>query len=520
MKRRKFIADASLYCSTTSLFISGMNVGILPRSALFYAMNMESDKVLVLIQLQGGNDGLNTLVPLEYYDQLERHRGNILPRESELLELDSHVTGLHPALGEIKRLFEDGKLNIVHSVGYPNQNRSHFRSTDIWSSGSNANTYDTRGWLGKYLDTVHSGYPEGYPGAANPDPIAITMGAITSETCQGETANFGIAINDPFGLSPLTTGVTGVTPEGLYGNELDFVREEIEKTNAYTQVITRAASLGQNKMDYPSSQLASQLKNVATLISGGLQTSIYICSMGGFDTHANQVEEDDSVTGVHAELLSELDLAIATFQQDLKELGLEERVLGMTFSEFGRQIRSNESLGTDHGSAAPLFLFGACVQGGFYGKAPEILDEVTPQEGVALQTDFRDVYGTILRQWFGVQEEMVRNLLYSEFTPLPLLGNCELTDIHDLARVLNLTIYPNPCTEYFQVTIDDDQTKSKLTVFNGLGAEILTTQAREFRAGRHTFTIDMSRYPDGNYFIQYKSAAGQVTKSVVRISGK
>ncbi|NND34454.1 MAG: DUF1501 domain-containing protein [Saprospiraceae bacterium] len=520
MKRRKFLTDASLYSTTVSLLMSGLKVGIMPESPFSQAMNVDSDKVLVLIQLQGGNDGLNTLVPLDYYPQLERHRGNLLPPENKVLNLDGHAIGMHPALGGMKRLFEEGKLSVVHGVGYPNQNRSHFRSTDIWSSGSDANTYDTRGWLGKYLETVHFDYPEGYPGVTNPDPIAITMGAIVSETCQGSAANFGISVNDPFGLSPLATGVAGVTPDNFYGHELDFVREEIEKTNAYTEVITRAATLGQSKMDYPPNALASQLKNVATLISGGLDTSIYVCSIGGFDTHANQVEKGDPLTGVHAELLSELDLAIAAFQEDLRELGLEERVLGMTFSEFGRQIRSNESFGTDHGSAAPLFLFGACVQGGFFGQTPEILDEVAPQEGVALQTDFRDIYGTILQEWFGVEEDSVRKFLYSEFRPLSILGNCQLTNSTYITGELDFTIFPNPFADHFEVTIDGHQSHNRLSVFDAQGAEIVTVPDREFRAGRQTFKIDLSRYPDGNYFIHYKSTAGQATKSVVKMAGR
>ncbi|NND08871.1 MAG: DUF1501 domain-containing protein [Saprospiraceae bacterium] len=518
MKRRKFITDASLYSTTMSLVMSGSKVGILPQSPLLRAMNMATDKVLVLVQLQGGNDGLNTLVPLDHYAQLERHRGNLLPREDKLLNLDGHAIGMHPALGGIKRLFEEGKLSVVHGVGYPNQNRSHFRSMDIWSSGSDANAYDTRGWLGKYLETLHNDYPEGYPGVTNPDPIAITMGAIVSETCQGRAANFGISVNDPFGLSPLVTGVAGVTPDNFYGQELDFVREEIEKTNAYTEAITRAATLGQSKVDYPTSPFASQLSNVATLISGGLETSIYVCSIGGFDTHARQVEKGDALTGLHAELLSELDAAIAAFQEDLRELGLEDRVLGMTFSEFGRQIRSNESLGTDHGSAAPLFLFGACVQSGFYGQIPEILDEVAPQEGVALQTDFRDVYGTVLQQWFGVQEDAVRKFLYNEFMPLPLLGNCQSTAVSKSIGKVDFTVFPNPFTEYFQVTIDGDQSKGQLSVFDAQGAEISTVLLEKLRAGSHPVTIDLSHYPDGNYFVHYKSSAGQATKSAVKIS--
>ena len=373
MNRRNFIKDTSVMAGTLPFLFNGMPMGVLKPAGWTNLINPDNDKILVLIQLQGGNDGLNTVVPLPTYDHLSKVRSNLIIPENQLLQID-HETAFHPSLHGFRNLYDMGQLGIIHSVGYPNQNRSHFRSTDIWTNGIAANEFNNTGWLGRLLDTQHSAFPNNYPNESFPDPLAIALNGITSETCQGFAANYSLAINDPFGLTPLPQGEQPGAIDSIYGQELAFVQASIAQTNAYSATITNAINQGASMAIYPeNNNLAAQLRNVAYLISGGLKTKIYVCSIGGFDTHAEQVDPNDPTTGIHATLLELVASAIHAFQQDLKGLNLEERVIGMTFSEFGRQIASNESLGTDHGTAAPLFLFGSCVKPGFTGQNPRHL---------------------------------------------------------------------------------------------------------------------------------------------------
>ena len=520
MNRRNFIRDAGLTASTVSMVMNGSMINILPQSRLHQYINSDNDKVLVLVQLQGGNDGLNTVIPLQFIDLLAKHRSNLYIPENKLLQID-HENSFHPAFSGMKNLYEEGKLNILHSVGYPNQNRSHFRSTDIWSSGSAADDFDSTGWLGKYLDRDYPNYPEAYPNSSAPHPLAITMGGITSETCQGQAANFSLALDDPFSLSPLAQGGhDSQLLDTYYGEELAFIREEIAKTNAYGEVITEAANKGRSFANYPEgNNLAGQLKNVVILLNGGLQTRIFVCSIGGFDTHADQVEEEGAISGVHNALLEEVSSAIASFQSDLAQSGIEERVLGATFSEFGRQIGSNQSLGTDHGTAAPLFLFGSCVQAGFTGHAPDIPERLAPQEGVSMQIDFRDVYGTILHDWFGVDDNAIRNFLFPDFKPLALLSGCQTTTTFNTQQHQHFEIYPNPFHREIEVVFTSSGGHTRISIMDGRGAEVRVALDKRIAAGRHRFRLDLRELPAANYFVNLRSNKGQETKTIMKLSG-
>jgi uncharacterized protein (DUF1501 family) len=519
MKRRKFIQAAGTAISLPIL-LNGFRLSAMPRQSIFNTINEESDRVLVLIQLNGGNDGLNTVLPLDQYDRLANTRSNILIPENNILGL-SDTVGLHPAMGGLRSLYEDAKLNIVQSVGYPDQNRSHFRSTDIWTSGSPATETWQTGWLGRFLQSGHPAYPEGYPNAEVPHPFAITIGSIVSETCQGTAANFSLTLNDPFSLAPLTQSEPGEVPATPYGQELTFLRTTIAQTNAYGSVITAAAESGNNLAAYPEgNRLAAQLKNIALLISGGMHTKVYVANIGGFDTHANQVQENDTTNGEHAELLLQLSEAIAAFQADLQQLGLDERVITMTFSEFGRQIRSNGSLGTDHGSAAPLLVAGKCVNAGIIGYNPEIPQEVEPQEGVPMQYDFRDVYGSILMDWFEVPEAEVRSLLHQEFQHIPILDPCQSpVDTQQALPAepeIELQAFPNPFREGATIRFYSQGEWARLSVFNSLGNEIRVLVNNRLPAGQHDFRFDANGLPSGNYYFRLQLGGRQRTKGVVK----
>ena len=520
MKRRKFL-QATTTAVGLPIMLNGMGVSAVRKSQLFNFLNTENDKVLVLIQLSGGNDGLSTILPLDQYSNLAAARSNILIPESSALILDD-VTGLHPNMAGMKNLYDDAKLTILQSVGYPNQNRSHFRSTDIWTSASPAEEFWTTGWLGRHLDNGHPEFPTGYPNEDHPDPLAITMGTLVSQTCQGVAANYSLALEDPFNLSPLTQGGEDEVPDTYYGDELTFLRQTISQTNAYSEVITTAAENGNNLGNYPDdNRLAQQLKNVALLISGGLGTKIYVVTLGGFDTHANQTEDGDPLSGDHANLLQTLSDAVAAFQEDIQLLGLQERVVGMTFSEFGRRIRSNDSFGTDHGTAAPLMVFGSCVNPGIFGTNPEIPDEVDIQLGVPMQYDFRNVYGSILVDWFEVEQTIVTQLLFDEFEYIPIVNGCAMpSSTETLAPIEDIALrnYPNPFRRHTTIEFTCKSERVRLSIFDTLGHEVALLFDKTLTAGTHQIAFDAKALPSGTYFCRVQMSAGR--QGIVKLVDK
>lgn len=422
MDRRKFLRRAGAFSLP---FIAGVPGVRAAGASVFSALLPPgSDKVLVLIQLAGGNDGLNTLIPTDQLGVLQNVRANIYLPPSSLTPLTNSLS-LHGNMGGMQTMFNEGQLSIVQSVGYPNQNRSHFRSTDIWTTASDASTELETGWLGRHLEVDHPGFPEGYPNAELPDPPAISMGNVANATCQGVVTNLSQTVNNPFDSTTLTIGGNTTLPDDNYGDELGFLRVAIEQTNEYGSRIRAAANNSTDFTDgnYPDSQLGEQLKNVVRLIKGGLQTSVYVVTVGGFDTHDSQTDGNNT-TGRHANLLGDLSNSIAAFQQHLSANDLSDRVMGMTFSEFGRRIRSNGSRGTDHGTAAPLFVFGSCASGTILGDNPTIDTGVSQNDGIPMQYDFRDVYGSLLVDWFQVDEASVRSLLYPGFVYLPVANGC------------------------------------------------------------------------------------------------
>lgn len=505
--------------ATVPMVLNGMKISASPMSPLFSGLDPYSDKVLVIIRLSGGYDGLNVVLPLNQYSNLSKLRTNILIPESKALKISTE-TGLHPAMTGFHQLFQDGKLSVVHSAGYPNQNRSHFRSTDIWQSASDANEYVNTGWVGRYFQDDHPLYPEGFPNGEFPDPFAITLGSTVSETCQGTVGNFSLTLTDPFNFGKLTEGKETLFPGTPYGQELSFLRTSISQTNQYADVITAASKKGKNQATYPTSNLASQLKNVALLLSGGIKTRVYVANLGGFDTHANQVDASDTTRGTQRELLLILSEAIKAFQEDLRLMGLEERVLGLTFSEFGRQIKSNLSMGTDHGTAAPLFVFGSCVNKQIIGKNPEIPATVPDQTGVPMQIDFRDVYGSILQDWFGVSEAEIKDYLFANYTRLPIVKNCAIaTDTEDLSfEATSVKVYPNPFRDISRISFRlNGSAWTRISVFDNIGSELKVLMSQQLGAGDHQVDFAGEYLPAGIYFCRIQVGREVQTLKMVKI---
>lgn len=420
MNRKAFIRNTAIIASMYPLLNA--------MEACHVKKKGSSKKVFILIQLLGGNDGLQTLVPLTNYRKITEARPNIFLPEKKILSLKgTSETGLHPALAGIKDMYDNGLAGFIQGVGYEHPNFSHFRSSDIWLTGSEASKVVYTGWMARYLETKFKNYPEGFPSQQQPDPPAIKIGDTGTFLFQGKAMDMSIVINPtvPFGSSD--ADANGGESNSFGADEVKSIREILLQTDRYASVVKKAlnTSFSSSKL-YPKqgeNSLADQLKVVAKLINGGLDTSVYVVDLKGFDTHVEQVTASDTTKGVHAGLLGKLSQAITCFWEDIVHMGRENDVAGMTFSEFGRRIVSTSGLGTDHGSSQPILFFGANIDSQLIGKNPEIPDKVSVDDNLPLQYDFKSVYSSVLQQWFEAPEALVKTMLPGDFSTLNMFNN-------------------------------------------------------------------------------------------------
>lgn len=527
MDRRTFLRNSSM-ATLGGLAVRGFGN---PMLAPLFSHAAAEDRVLVIVQLYGGNDGLNTVIPLDQYGVLSSLRSNILVPEAEVLALPglNGATGLHPAMTGLQALWNEGKLGIVQGVGYPQPNYSHFRATDIWETGSDAQVVLDSGWTGRYLNLEYPNYPEGFPNADMPDPLAIRIGGPVTIGLQQMGVSMGIAINnteDPLNLTG-SIYIDPVTPD-CRGGKLAFVRNVQRQTDLYGDVIHAAAQPGCNMStlyptgNAPGSKLAQALKIVAQLICGGLKTRIYWVSETGFDTHAQQVLASDHTLGTHADLLKGVSDSIRAFQDDLQLLGVADRVIGMTFSEFGRRITSNGSGGTDHGSSEPVFLFGDKVIPGMLGTNPAIDPGTTAATNLPMQYDFRSVYAALLKDWFCLAPAEVDQVLLDTFQPLALVDpqGCLPSSVHEVnqgAGVSVLDVYPDPFTERTTVHYRTSGGRVLLQVFNEQGQAVRTLVDQVMPDGSFSVECDLGDRPTGLYYCRLQNLARQQVKRMLKV---
>lgn len=514
MKRRDFIKKMGLAAVGTPLLLKDLQVQAM--NSFLNIADEARDRVLVLIRLNGGNDGLNSVIPIDQYANLERQRSNIIIPENDILGVTDTI-GFHPVMNGMQRLYQDGKLGIIQSVGYPEQNRSHFRSMDIWTSGL-IDSPARSGWLGRKLQVDYPTYPEEYPSEDHPHPFAISMGSNVSATCQGTVSNYSHTVNDPTQQFNLNQG-DFIDDGSCHSEHLAFINNLINQTNLYGAEINDAASAGSSLSTLydANNELAGHLRNVAKLISGGLETKIYVLNINGFDTHAGQVESNDPTIGDHANLMKEVSDAIEAFQDDLRLLNLEDRVIGMSFSEFGRQIASNASYGTDHGDAAPIFMFGTCLDFSVKGDNPTIGSQITNQAGVPMQYDFRDIYATILKDWFGIPQNEIQPLFEHDITYHELIS-CAITSVNDKAeQASKVTIFPNPGYNVSTLRFVSENEWVKVSVLSMQQEELLTPIDRQMSAGAHDVQMDISSLKSGQYIVLIKKNSGQMESRLTKM---
>lgn len=517
MRRRDFIKNTASGLVLPTI-AGGVGFKTLEMTNLAHALSMvsETDKTVVMIYLSGGNDGLNTVVPLDQLSALNSVREHVVLPESSLLNLNGTDVGLHPALTDLKDLYDEGRLSILQNVGYPNPDFSHFRSTDIWMSGSASDVVVNSGWTGRYLDYQYPGYPTNYPNDNNPHPLAIEIGWNSSMLFQGGSNNLGMVINDPEYFYELINEETPDAPDTRAGERLEYVRLVAKQSQVYGAVVKEAADKVTTQGNYPADNwLAEQLKIVARLIAGGLKTKLYLVEYGGFDTHDNQVNWNDHTQGEHANLLGQVSQAIGAFMKDCDGLGVTDRVLGMTFSEFGRRVVSNASGGTDHGTSAPMFLFGNNVNGGVIGDNPVIPSNAEYWYNMDMQYDFRQVYSTIFGQWFCLPDDAVQNLMYDSFNQLPFIKNSPCSVVNTKDHVVHgndmIKVFPNPVMDFAQIEFQGNGGMVSIDVFDLNGRKVASPFRGKYSKGTHVQGFAVHNYPSGTYMIRYTS--GSVTQS-------
>lgn len=379
------------------------------------APGVADGRVLVVVQLSGGNDGLNTVVPFAF-DEYYQNRPVLAVPKSDVLKLNDQV-GLHPNLAKLKDLYDNGKLAVIQGVGYPNPNRSHFSSMEIWHTANpDTGKVESYGWVGRYFDNV-------CPGCAKPT-VGVALG-VSQPLATKSQKGLGIALNNPESFqwmpSPLSNSDDQLeqdiykilnTPMKGESGPIDFLRHTAMNATLSSADVRGAVSNYSGTTTYPNSDFAAKMQLVAKMIGGKLDTKVYYVSIGGFDTHANQQATQEK-------LLTDVAEGIDAFMKDLAEQGNDDRVIVMTFSEFGRRVAENASGGTDHGTAAPMFIVGKGVQPGVHGVQPSLApDKLDPIGDIVYQTDFRSVYASILEKWLNAPSEKI---LGQKFDLLPLI---------------------------------------------------------------------------------------------------
>ncbi len=422
MNRKLFLTTAAPVSLVSSLMLSsGLAACKFGKWGAEKTLSEYDGRVLVLIQLDGGNDGLNTVIPLDKYEQLTQARKNILVPEKQVLALNNtSVTGLHPALQSLQKIYNNKKLAIVQGVGCSNPDLSHFKAIDIWHSGSDAATAVSTGWLGRYFDLQNGDKNE------KADPQAIQIGSALTKVLQGPAKSAGMVVRDINSFYGLNPGHYHSSTGESRNDKLGFIRNMVIESKDYLNRVKSAAERRKNmsKM-YPqpgTNLLADQLKIVARLIGGGMQTKVYIVNLKGFDTHEKQVDTANTTQGAHADLLAQISTAVAAFDDDLNLMNKQDKVVSMIYSEFGRRIKSNSGYGSDHGTAAPVLLFGANINGGITGTNPEIPGKATVNDNIPMQHDFRSVYISLLKDWFGVQQHIINATLPGAYPYLNLFA--------------------------------------------------------------------------------------------------
>lgn len=554
MDRRKFLNNSIKACASTLLIEQLLGKqDLFAQSAFMNAIAGScNDNILVVVQLFGGNDGLNTFIPLDQYATLQGVRSNIMIAESNLrfatsvnngsssLGSRSTITSqypdlaFHPAMEGAFDLFEANKMSIVMGCSYNNPDYSHFRATDIWMMGADSDEFLPSGWIGRELHSQYGSY--GFPDPAQllsngyPDPLCVNMGSVSPLSLNDTTGiAAGVSVTTVNNDYPLLGGYGDTAPLTCAGDELSFLRKVAIDTDRYNARIVSAASKASTmSTKYGNDGLSSSLKNVAKLIKGGLQTRVYTVSQGGFDTHTSQVG-GNTYDGTHAGLLNSVSKAITGFQDDIQKMGVADKVVGVVFTEFGRTVRSNGGKGTDHGRSTPVWLFGTSLKGGRYGTNPQILNKATSkvETQVPMQFDYRSVYYSLLKDWFCLSQSQLESVFggpsntakyasqyHDLFKPGSISRNPEDAWMEERTNQLK-EAFPNPMDETCIIPFNTSGGNVKLALYDMFGAPVRTLVDKNVPAGNHEIKLERNGLKSGVYIVKMRNDNFEETQKLI-----
>ena len=505
MKRRDFIKTA-MVLSAFGTQLPLMAIGRRQRQ-LQRRTQWETDRIVVLIKLNGGNDGLNTVIPIEDDIYYEARPTLALPPNQTLSV--NETTGFHPSMSPIYPYYQNGQMGIIHGVGYDQGNLSHFRSSDIWVTGSDANEHFSSGWLGRLFENEYPDFPNDTPA----HPLAIQFNSANLLEFKTSESNVGMMVFDPQQMYAIISnnyvpGNNDPAPETYGGNELAYIREIDTLSMEYSEIINDSAQAGVNTIEYPENNIGYQMALTAKLISGGLNTPVYRLYQTGYDTHANQANN-------HANLLQNVSSSIAAFLQDLINQGLQDRVLVVTTSEFGRRVYENGSLGTDHGTSAPCLLFGSAIVPEIFGNNPD-LTNLNNNNNMQVQYDYRQVYSSLITDWFGLPESIIQSVFGDSFDPIPFVQEPLSVEPPSLPKNFKMyPAFPNPFNPITSVNFELSRTASvTIRVMDQKGRLVHKRSLGRLPIGNHKFNLDAKNWVSGMYFVQLEVSGVKMTQKI------
>ncbi len=509
--RRSFLQILGLAGGGTMMLGSTAVTASNPSTLAKALSESESDRILVLIRLKGGNDGLNTIVPLDQYGAYESLRPTLKHNLNDLYNLSANV-GMPNYMSDLQSLWGNGAMKVVHGVGYENSSLSHFSGSDIWAS-TDANDATDTGWFGRYFEGLYPDYLVNPPAI----PAAIQIGSIGNLIFDGADNNYAFTVANPNQLESIAENGTlhdmNNLPGCSYGEQLSFMRGTTNTTFNYADTIHSAYNSSTNAVEYLPGRLGQQLANVARMIKGNLGTKVYMVTLGGFDTHANQAND-------HEELLTILSNSVKLFFDDLAATGHDQDVLAMTISEFGRRPDENGSEGTDHGAAAPLLLFGPGLQGnGFIGNHPS-LTTLDGNGNLVYNVDFREVYATVMQEWLCISPTVVNQaLLGQNYNTIDLGFACSAlsVDEFDLAEGFTHLVQMSENNTFIKIKNPNTQ-HIDIKLYDIIGREIATLKNEVLFPGDYDIDVKkeaQTRLSTGQYIYRISVGNKNYSRSII-----
>ncbi|GAB5464972.1 MAG: DUF1501 domain-containing protein [Candidatus Kapaibacteriales bacterium] len=519
MNRRNFLQSSALAGSALALTKPAFGFGK-PKYVKQETFDfMDNDNIMIIIELFGGNDGLNTIIPVDsdiYYQM----RPNVAIQKEEAIRWESSQLYFHPALvtdidtGGFLGMMDGGQLAIIENVGYENPTLSHFRSKEIWQSGINNKDPKVKleeGWLGRF---IASKLPE-YPLVLPEHPVCISMEGTVPLIFKSKKGHMGISVREPETFGSRSEGLKPnfqlFQGDDYYTKEFNFLYNVASQSEQYGSAVTQSYENGQNLGEYSDTRLSRKFKDIARMISGGLKTKVYYVGLSNFDSHVQQMSEP--LNGQHPLLLNELARAVSEFMRDATLQGFAKRIAGMTTSEFGRRVQDNGSRGTDHGTASSMFVFGHFdyVNGATYGDIPDLSD--LNRGNLRHQYDFRMVYADFLEKWFGATDDEIDDLFQENMGTLNVL-NARIKSVEETALANanqnGLKIYPNPSSGNarisFKVTRPIDV---KVSVYTETGHRVYTAYHGPAALGDMNLPIKLNT--SGKYIVEVKAGKTSIT---------